>query len=741
MNIKALDSLLSQVVEAVIPRLIKKQMKPGDGVTKDEFEQIFYRLLLSTDIDTANKLIKQFNQYLISVGAVKYDENPGISIVRIKRPAARITVDGVHDLRWLSSLETLFLSSLDVLSSDLEKRTGQLIFSAIRYGGLLRSAQIKLFMNLICEPPHYLDGHIWFEIEENNNEGTQIWNPDPLTLALLYNWYEDLMHIKLKDALKEKRTVFQWIHIINRFFNQDKKKTKKISPKKLIKAISSRLSLSMPALLVDCAQGVHDSRTIHPDVYCRLITAKSPVHNIDCIEPPQQQSTRQKTIQKINTAHKSGLKDNELLLKIGQLLRSVNKRGQIAKEIKDLIDTLSPECNPITVYLCQWISIRLTHNNRWGNRYKAKSAYTRLRSIARRLGGWMGSEDPTKMGVQKLIEIYEEVIDSVDTISLRASIAKNLREFQEFLEDEWGAERITSDAPWAGYNKGGSNVDAKIILPEEYATATNFYFKQIEKEHNSLEKNLLIARLLLLIMGYRAGMRRKEGIGLRIKDICSMGRPEILIRPHEKRLLKSLSANRRIPVFIFFSTNEQALLLSFLKKREEEGAKPDDYFFCIRELQTPFINESLVFDHIQWLLQVITGDPKTRYHHLRHSFATWRFWKWMMPRYYEYETLYRGFEQYDEQKLLNERKNVLGLQNGDEASHKVAYALSMSVGHSGPSMTLNHYIHSDHWMREIEFRRLSPQLSTKTISSLAGVSVRAVQKKAKGKKDGLTADL
>lgn len=334
MNIKALDSLLSQVVEAVIPRLIKKQMKPGDGVTKDEFEQIFYRLLLSTDIDTANKLIKQFNQYLISVGAVKYDENPGISIVRIKRPAARITVDGVHDLRWLSSLETLFLSSLDILSTDLEKRTGQLIFSAIRYGGLLRSAQIKLFMNLICEPPHYLDGHIWFEIEENNNEGTQIWNPDPLTLALLYNWYEDLMHIKLKDALKEKRTVFQWIHIINRFFNQDKKKTKNISPKKLIKAISSRLSLSMPAVLVDCVQGVHDSRTIHPDVYCRLITAKSPVHNKDCIEPPQQQSTRQKTIQKINTAYKSGLKDNELLLKTGQLLRSVNKRGQIGVMIR-----------------------------------------------------------------------------------------------------------------------------------------------------------------------------------------------------------------------------------------------------------------------------------------------------------------------------------------------------------------------------------------------------------------------
>ncbi len=739
MRIEDLDPLLVTVVGAVVPKLLKGTMKQGDGITKDDFEQIFFRLLITTDIATANKHIKQLNQYLVLVGAVHHDENPGISVARIKRPPARITIDSIDELRLLTQMEKLFFSSLDELSSDLKNRLGQLLFSAIRHGGLLRVTQIRLLMNLLSEPPCLLNEHIWFEIVEHENQEGQIWNPDPLTLALLYNWYKDGMNHLWLESLKKDKSHPQWINTINCFFACHGLKGNKMQQKKLLNTINARLSLEIPPILVDCAHGIHDARTLHPSVYLRLITSKTPITKVSEVDYSTQLK-KQENIQTVDTYSKIGSGDTKLLLITGQLLRSAYPRGRISKEIMQHIADKSSKCTPITIYLCRWISARLTHSNRWGNRYAAKSSYTRLRSIARRLIGWLGSEDPSQIGTQKLTEIYEEIIDSVDTPNLRVSIAKNLREFQEYLEDEFGVERIENDAPWTGFSKNGSAVDAKIILPEEYHTAMNYYLRQVGKTNNPVEKKLLKAKMLLLALGYRAGMRRKEGIGLRIKDIMHEGKLEILVRPHDERKLKSLSGNRRIPISVLFSKKEQEILISWLAEREQQQAESDDYLFYIPELKTPFINESLIFNHIHWLLQIITGDPKARYHHLRHSFASWRFWKWMIPRYLNYQKHYEGMEVYDNEQINTERRTVLGIQKGNEESQKVAYALAMSIGHSGPSMTLNHYVHSEHWMREIEFRRLSPILSSKTLANLANISARQVQKMAK-EENQITADL
>jgi len=739
MRIEELAPLLVTVVGAVVPKLLKGTMKPGDGITKDDFEQIFFRLLIATDISTANKYIKQLNQYLVSVGAVQHDENPGISVARIKRPVARITIDSIDDIRLLNQMEKLFLPSLDELSQNVKIRLGQLLFSAIRQGGLLRTAQIKSFMNLLSEPPYLLHNHIWFEIVEHDNQAAQIWNPDPLTLALLYNWYNDGMHHQWLVFKKKDKSHLQWFSVLNKFLSYCGLTGKKMQQKRLLNTINARLSLDIPPILVDCAQGLHDARTLHPNVYLRLITSKAPITNMSEADYLPQLK-KQVNIKTVDTYSKIGSEDQKLLLIIGQLLRSTFSRGKVSKEIAKHIIDKSPKCTPITIYLCRWICTRLTHSNRWGNRYAAKSSYTRLRSIARRLIGWFGSEDPTQIGTQRLIEIYEEIIDSVDTTNLRVSIAKNLREFQEYLEDEFGVERIESDAPWAGFSKKSNTVDAKIILPEEYQAAINYYLWQEKKASAPIEKKLLQARILLIALGYRSGMRRKEGIGLRIKDITREGKLEILVRPHDERKLKSLSGNRRVPVSVLFSKREQEILLLWLAERELQQAEPEDYLFCIPELKTPFINESLIFDHIHWLLQIITGDPKARYHHLRHSFGSWRFWKWMIPRYLNYQKYYKGMEIYDEDQIAIERRTVLGVLKGDEESQKVAYALAMSIGHSGPSMTLNHYVHSEHWMREIEFRQLTPPLSSKTLSYLASVSARQVQKLANNKEQ-LTANL
>ncbi len=734
MKTKELERPLKEAVNAVLPALLKGELRAGDGISKEDFEQIFYRLLVSTNIDDANRLIKQFNEYLVSVGAVHRDENPGVSISRLKRPRARITTDVAADLKKLLLLEQAFLESLETIPIDLEAFVGQILFSALRHGALLRTDLLKGLITALDEPPHMLEGHLWFELPLHEGDPGQIWKPDAMTMLLLCQWYSKDCHLHWKS--RTKSVGGDWMRLIKRFFFHQGRKWKRhgLSRLRLLAAINARLSLEMPAVLVDCAQGAHDSRTLHPTTFLRLISGKAPPFTpkkdagSNAVKPPAT------NVIPIKTGDCSSNHDHRLLLAVGKLLRSNKTPGAISKAIRERIEDERRHCTPISVYLCEWVAKRLTSPNRWGNRFSPKSAYTRLRSITRRLQGWLGSENPNHVGIGKLTEIYEEIIDSVDSQNLRSSIAKNLRDFQECLEDERGAAPLDSDAPWIGVGTQKGMVDAKIILPKEYTAASSHYLVQSERENNSTEKALYQARYLVMALGYKAGLRRKEAIGLRIKDITTEGSMEALVRPHDERKLKSLAGNRRLPLHVLFDSQELEQLRVWVALRKSHGAAPDNYLFSLPSLGTPFIEESQIFDHIQWLLQTLTGDPATRFHHLRHSFGTWRFLGWMYPRYKDLLMHYDGMKPMEEERIMDERRVVLGLARGDEPSQKVMYGLSMAIGHSGPSMTLSHYIHSVPWMLEQELGRLTPEIDPKVAANYAGVTVRQIQKLTKQKR-------
>ncbi|MCU7817670.1 MAG: hypothetical protein KZQ57_02055, partial [gamma proteobacterium symbiont of Lucinoma myriamae] len=189
MNFFELDKNLQEIVKDVIPKIVDKEFKTGDKISKDDFEQIFFRLLLKVGADEANYGIKQLNKLLVDSGAINSDENPGISITRINRPSARITVDLAKELCNLSKMDKTFISSLEKKIDCLEIQAGQIFFSVVRFGALLREDLLTIFFSLLGETPNILNGHVWYELKNEEKNINHIWNPDPLTLILLHNWY------------------------------------------------------------------------------------------------------------------------------------------------------------------------------------------------------------------------------------------------------------------------------------------------------------------------------------------------------------------------------------------------------------------------------------------------------------------------------------------------------------------------------------------------------------------------
>jgi len=735
MNFSDVDADLTAAIHSVRPDLFDSKKSQNPPITKQEYEQVFYRLLLSNPVEKAKTLIKQLGEYLVKTGVVHRDENPGVSITRIKRPRARINVDSAEYIRKILTLEQCFIKSLEkTFSGNTEAQLGRLVFSAIRYGGLLRADMIKPFLRAVALPPYIYKENTWFELTPKDHMVAQIWNPDPLTLLLLQAWYEKGEYKLWAQIIANGEPDF--FRLLKSYFisegivwsRQGLKQTK------LLIGVNARLSIDIPASIVDCMSGTHDARSLDPSTYLRLLSGKSPILSSDNAQQSRQGVS--KTIS--NRRHDDegfqlGIQDNALLTAVGRLLRAGGTQGKTSKKIYALIEENRAGCTPIIVYLCEWVAYRLTHANRWGYRFRTKSAYSRQRSIARRLKAWCGASDLVQLGRDKIIEIYEEILDEEEKPSLRISIAKNLRDFHEFLKVKYAVEPVEGGALWNDTTGKSVGVDARIVMPAEYDAAWKYLYEFSQSESDRLKKSLWQAQLLVLTIGYRCGLRRREVALLRIKDITDKGDSEILVRPHANRSLKSGAAYRRIPLPVLMTESEQRLMEQWFQQRMGESESDEEYLFSIPELGTPYIDESLIFDHIQWLLKIVTGDISARFHHLRHSYGTWAFWRWMSPRYHYNSSLYKGLPKLDENKLKRERSLILDVKQGDEPTQKTLYALSMSIGHSGPSMSLSHYIHSAHWMLELELNRLSPVLPCKVIAELAGVTERQIQKLSKDK--------
>lgn len=218
--------------------------------------------------------------------------------------------------------------------------------------------------------------------------------------------------------------------------------------------------------------------------------------------------------------------------------------------------------------------------------------------------------------------------------------------------------------------------------------------RQIEQEWPADEPELRTIAWLLVVLGFRCGLRRMEALHLQLQDVLVKGRGELIVRPTSLRPLKSQSAERRIPIGVFLTESEMNKLREWKEKRFANPAiGPTDCLFGVTESGMNPVSDK-IFNQINALMRSGDGSDtgEEHFHELRHGFATWTSLALMLSDLKEVPVLFPELpETTTWLSKCQELKNALFRHS--HPTRKYAFMLARFLGHASPGTTLENYVH------------------------------------------------
>jgi len=209
----------------------------------------------------------------------------------------------------------------------------------------------------------------------------------------------------------------------------------------------------------------------------------------------------------------------------------------------------------------------------------------------------------------------------------------------------------------------------------------------------------------MLILGFRCGTRRMEAHGLEVDDLTDRSSAWLWIRPTEARQLKTANAKRQLPLYnTLIPETELDVLYDWKEKRIGWGVSTEcPFLFALPELaangskvqrQIP-VHKMISLIHCA--MRRATGDNTLHYHHLRHSFATWNFLRLMLSDLSHQPVLFPDLSK--TRAWIESGKDFRrDLYGTGHPTRKHAMAIASLLGHSGPSVSMEHYIHCMDWL-------------------------------------------
>lgn len=319
-------------------------------------------------------------------------------------------------------------------------------------------------------------------------------------------------------------------------------------------------------------------------------------------------------------------------------------------------------------------------------------------------------------------EIYEAVRESVDCDRQRSEIARLLVTFHRFLVASYGVPPldITADGDWAS---ALNPVDSNVISIDEYERSLDL----IEDDPRALENpDAYAISRILIILAFRCGMRRMEVLGLRIGDVHLSDRTVIRVVPNQYRRLKSTASRRVVPVWLLLSPEELEFLTWWAKERlsiADGNLQAPLMTFRGRGTSLPDSD-----DLMQIALQAVrraTGDPRVRFHGLRHSCATWLFYA---INFVSRDGWGGRFSHLPKTASWLGRASEIraGLLGADGPDSRGAWAVMGILGHASPSTSLAHYIHAVEWIHH-DCVSAVPLPGNSAIARVSGLSIKQIE--------------
>ncbi|MGE0048855.1 MAG: tyrosine-type recombinase/integrase [Acidithiobacillus sp.] len=611
----------------------------------------------------------------------------------LDREPTPFTVEGLEGYPYIQQVGALLWSDLRrQISVAGALAEGRILLSALLYGGLAELAALRALLQTLrsgAQVQHFPRlGWSFLDLEIPMGRGgmrLRRWFPDPISEVLILRYQpperapgdvEEVTTAVLKQVLDV------YLHTL------PKLRGKYLRARDVIKHIPQSLRVELPQYLGVYAQGNLAAHAIRPERWW-------PYHGyaLPAIEEALPTEKDKEDLAAADSMSEAAT--TEILSEVSeavvtvpwlQSLRSILRHDNRSLALQDLSRIASTSLPSTLSRLCYgWATHLLKH----GSAYRHRLKMVTIRRYVSRLAALMlqllqDAADIENFRDADWRQLYDDLLDLVETEHQRAFLIRAIREWHQYLVENHRASAMASQ------DLGGLTLDvipdARILSREEFT-----HVKEVIARGDHIEHHVQLPTVLILIaiLGFRCGLRRMEVLRLRLMDCHMAGRAVLLIRPFAERSLKSRNATRAIPLYALLEAEELQLLADWVQGRETAGAQPNDYLLVIPEIGHNPIAPETAMSRIHAAMREVTGDERVHFHHLRHSFANHLLWRLTLAQIRE-GVLPRPWQE-DQRDAVQFVERLLG---HSQQTRKHLYILASLLGHSGPEISLNHYVHT-----------------------------------------------
>ncbi|MDD3760442.1 MAG: tyrosine-type recombinase/integrase [Acidithiobacillus sp.] len=607
---------------------------------------------------------------------------PSVPMLLAREPTP-FTPEGMRGYRYVQIARKTFWIDLQ-RSTKLEGITaeGRILVSALLYGGLADIGALRELLRSLRRSTTvtYLSraGISYLELElplGRSGRRLRRWFPDPLSeiLILRYRFSGDASETVTQKNVLEAMDAY--LHSLPKW------EGKYLRARSLLRWIPQTLRIELPQFLGAYATGTLLAHAVRPDRWLQLHGHRATTTSDLCLA--EDAILRETPPTAAVTEVREALQSVPWLINLRKILRETDRRVVI----KALADArVVGFSEPLSQMFYEWAEHLFKH----GSAYRHRLSLRTIRRYVSRLAALMLQmlEPPSSIetfGDASWRQLYEDLLDSVETEHQRALVARAIREWHQYLVEKKDASPIPDQ------QLSSLTVD---VVPDARILGMN-EFEQVKTEiargaHVERHVQLPTVLTLVAILGFRCGLRRMEALRLRLTDCHLEGvRATLLIRPFAERSLKSRNATRAIPVHALLEPQELQLLREWVQLRRKSGSPPEGYVFVLEEIGHNPISQEMAMSRIHEALRTVTGDPLMHFHHLRHSFASHLLWRLSLAQVPVDATPAVFFEEREAAGQLYQH-----LFGHSRSSRKLLYALTSLLGHSGPEVSAQHYVHN-----------------------------------------------
>ena len=491
---------------------------------------------------------------------------PRIPIV-ILEPVNPFSSNFVKALARFKAYQEVLAASIEAAEKAKTVPTiDDLILSAILYGGLHSANQVAALLRALQVLPERLiclDGRLHVELYVSWHGVPEVelrrWQPDSLSATLLLRVFSSGVDVEfefLTHPITERELIARLAKRIREKFTaigSSDKRTLLSGLKPLIQAAQIVARKELPVLVAEYAAREFVSHSLPRATLTRIFARErvpDVTHEAPMVLPPLQQSSASGGMKEEKERYRPRKRADDDTGEVEQV------RALLAED--DVLVTRQKlgEFVPPTPFITRMVDFA---DHLLGTPSPSGKARTvaAVRAIVARtteyLGPHMKGQNPVDRTTAELEEVYVRILAESGASNiggpaehrLRHKLANCINALHEYLRVCFGKEPV-EDRATLFCGETFSDVQAEFLTMEEYQTLLADIDTKLLDVLTPFGRR--VARILV-ILGYRCGLRRTEALNCTIQELLldnDGNLVEIILIPSEGHTFKSLSAPRRI---------------------------------------------------------------------------------------------------------------------------------------------------------------------------------------------------